>query len=61
MVDWGVAFTIFLAILAASMAGRWLEQHQAGSLSPAQRETAIAAPQTVEEFVKQHYPGAYNA
>jgi len=61
MVDWTVAMTIFLAIVAASLVGSWIERHQAGSLSPAQREKAMAPPQTVDEYVKRHYAGAYNA
>lgn len=61
MVDWNVAMTIFLAIVAASLLGGWIERHQAGSLSAAQREKAAAPPQTVDEWVKKHYPGAYNA
>lgn len=61
MVDWTVAMTIFLAIVAASLAKDWIVRHQAGSLSPAQREKAAAPPQTVEEYVKKHYAGAYNA
>jgi len=61
MVDWNVAVTIFLAIVAASLVGGWMERHQAGSLSPAQREKAAAPPQTVEEYVRKHYAGALNA
>jgi len=61
MVDWSVALTIFLAIVAASLVGKWIERREAGSLSAIEREHAIKTPQTVEEYVKQHYPGAYNA
>lgn len=61
MVDWNVAFAIFIAIVAAGLVQKWLERQQAASLNAAQRGRAIEAPQTVDEYVRRHYPGAYNA
>jgi len=56
MIDWSVAIAVFLAILAASLAERWLVKQRAGSSSEI---LAIHTnPWTASELVKAQYPTA---
>jgi len=59
--DLRVALTICIAIVAAGLIQNWIERRKAGSLSAIQKEKALKPPQSVDEYVRIHYGGAYNA